>query len=71
MAVSGGPVSANGNVSAPRISATKIAMSLVREKGIFGLYKGCGATMLRDVTFSAIYFPLFAHLNAMVSPRCT
>ncbi|XP_064608615.1 mitochondrial glutamate carrier 1-like [Liolophura sinensis] len=69
MAVSGGPVSANGNVSAPRISATKIAMTLVREKGIFGLYKGCGATMLRDVTFSAIYFPLFAHLNAMGAKR--
>ena len=32
-----------------------------------GLYKGAGATMFRDVTFSAIYFPLFAHLNALVS----
>ena len=30
-----------------------------------GLYKGLGATMLRDVSFSVVYFPLFANLNAM------
>ena len=48
-------------------SATRIALQLLKEKGIFGLYKGMGATFLRDVTFSAIYFPLFAHLNALVS----
>ena len=52
-----------------RLSATKIAMDLVRERGIFGLYKGIGATLLRDVTFSAIYFPLFAHLNAVGKRR--
>ena len=33
---------------------------LLREKGIFGLYKGLGATALRDVTFSVLYFPGFA-----------
>lgn len=55
-------------VPATRTSATRIAMDLIRERGIFGLYRGVGATMLRDVTFSAIYFPLFAHLNAL-GPR--
>lgn len=49
-----------------RPSATRIALQLFKEKGILGLYKGMGATFLRDVTFSAIYFPLFAHLNALV-----
>ncbi|XP_046573668.1 mitochondrial glutamate carrier 1-like [Haliotis rubra] len=56
-------------VTAPRLSATKIAMDLLRQRGIFGLYQGCGATALRDVTFSAIYFPLFAHLNALGKRR--
>ena len=50
-----------------KVSATQIALGLFRERGIVGLYKGTGATMFRDVTFSAIYFPLFAHLNALVS----
>lgn len=37
-------------------------------KGILGLYRGIGATGMRDVTFSIIYFPLFARLNAL-GPR--
>jgi len=53
----------------PKLSATGIALKLIREKGIFGLYKGTGATFLRDVVFSAIYFPLFANLNSMGKRR--
>nr|CAD7423754.1 unnamed protein product [Timema monikensis] len=49
-------------------SATAITLELLRTKGILGLYKGIGATMLRDVSFSVIYFPLFARLNAL-GPR--
>ena len=37
-------------------------------QGILGLYKGTGATMLRDVSFSMVYFPLFANLNRL-GPR--
>lgn len=51
-----------------RTSATTIALNLLRTKGILGLYKGTGATMLRDVSFSVIYFPLFARLNSL-GPR--
>lgn len=49
-------------------SASKIAMDLFRSRGIFGLYRGMYATLLRDVNFSVVYFPLFAHLNAL-GPR--
>ncbi|XP_022251686.1 mitochondrial glutamate carrier 1-like isoform X2 [Limulus polyphemus] len=51
-----------------RISATTIALDLIKSRGIIGLYKGTGATMLRDVNFSIVYFPMFARLNAL-GPR--
>lgn len=46
-------------------NAFKIAAELIKTKGIAGLYKGISATMLRDVSFSVIYFPLFAHLSTL------
>lgn len=44
---------------APRRSAIWI----VRNLGLVGLYKGATACLLRDVPFSAIYFPTYAHLK--------
>ncbi|XP_026464641.1 mitochondrial glutamate carrier 1-like [Ctenocephalides felis] len=55
-------------IATPKISATELTFGLIRDKGILGLYKGTGATMLRDVSFSVVYFPLFATLNAL-GPR--
>lgn len=52
-----------------RVSATSIALNLIRTKGILGLYKGTAATMFRDVTFSVLYFPLFANLNSLGPKR--
>ncbi|KAL5283982.1 SLC25A22.2 family protein [Megaselia abdita] len=46
-----------------RKTSMELAAEMVKTKGILGLYKGLGATGLRDVTFSMIYFPLFAFLN--------
>lgn len=53
----------------PKISATKLTIDLFKKYGILGLYKGTGATMLRDVSFSVIYFPLFATLNSLGPKR--
>lgn len=50
---------------APRPSATGITRELLKTRGLAGLYKGAGATLVRDVPFSMIYFPLFANLNAL------
>jgi len=52
----------------PKISALSVTRELLATKGIFGLYKGTKATMLRDVSFSMVYFPLFANLNKL-GPR--
>uniref|UniRef100_A0A3Q3BRI9 Mitochondrial glutamate carrier 2 n=1 Tax=Kryptolebias marmoratus TaxID=37003 RepID=A0A3Q3BRI9_KRYMA len=48
-----------------RPSATGITVELLKTRGLAGLYKGAGATLMRDVPFSMIYFPLFANLNAL------
>ncbi|KAH9514273.1 hypothetical protein Btru_028563 [Bulinus truncatus] len=37
------------------------AISVMKELGFFGLYKGAKACFLRDIPFSAIYFPAYAH----------
>uniref|UniRef100_A0A4W3IEQ3 Solute carrier family 25 member 12 n=1 Tax=Callorhinchus milii TaxID=7868 RepID=A0A4W3IEQ3_CALMI len=41
----------------PRVSA----LSVMRDLGFLGLYKGAKACFLRDIPFSAIYFPVYAH----------
>uniref|UniRef100_A0A2I3TX21 Mitochondrial glutamate carrier 1 n=1 Tax=Pan troglodytes TaxID=9598 RepID=A0A2I3TX21_PANTR len=54
--------------AAPRPTATQLTRDLLRSRGIAGLYKGLGATLLRDVPFSVVYFPLFANLNQLGRP---
>ncbi|XP_023712752.1 calcium-binding mitochondrial carrier protein Aralar1 isoform X3 [Cryptotermes secundus] len=49
-------------------SGTKIsALNVVKELGLFGMYKGAKACFLRDVPFSAIYFPAYAHTKVKLA----
>eukprot|EP00096_Caligus_rogercresseyi_P008102 TRINITY_DN2645_c0_g1_i2.p1 TRINITY_DN2645_c0_g1~~TRINITY_DN2645_c0_g1_i2.p1 ORF type:complete len:324 (-),score=94.37 TRINITY_DN2645_c0_g1_i2:1601-2572(-) len=64
-----GRLAAQSPGQANKISALSITKELLRSKGIFGLYKGTSATMLRDVSFSVCYFPLFAKLNSLGPKR--
>ena len=52
-----GELARNANI--PRRSA----LDIVKGLGLLGLYKGASACLLRDVPFSAIYFPTYAHLK--------
>uniref|UniRef100_A0A8C7H324 Solute carrier family 25 member 13 n=1 Tax=Oncorhynchus kisutch TaxID=8019 RepID=A0A8C7H324_ONCKI len=47
----------------PRVSA----ISVIKDLGFFGLYKGAKACFLRDIPFSAIYFPCYAHVKTYMS----
>ncbi|QQP41445.1 Uncharacterized protein FKW44_015815 [Caligus rogercresseyi] len=51
-----GRLAAQSPGQANKISALSITKELLRSKGIFGLYKGTSATMLRDVSFSMVYY---------------
>ena len=39
------------------------ALWIVRNLGLKGLYRGAPACLLRDIPFSAIYFPTYSHLK--------
>ena len=39
------------------------AVQIIRKLGLVGLYRGASACLLRDIPFSAIYFPFYAHLK--------
>lgn len=40
------------------------AWTVVKDLGFLGLYKGARACFLRDIPFSGIYFPVYAHTKA-------
>ncbi|XP_070792355.1 electrogenic aspartate/glutamate antiporter SLC25A12, mitochondrial [Pituophis catenifer annectens] len=47
----------------PRVSA----LTVLKDLGLLGLYKGAKACFLRDIPFSAIYFPVYAHCKLMLA----
>eukprot|EP01111_Echinosteliopsis_oligospora_P005929 TRINITY_DN1971_c0_g1_i1.p1 TRINITY_DN1971_c0_g1~~TRINITY_DN1971_c0_g1_i1.p1 ORF type:complete len:725 (+),score=230.78 TRINITY_DN1971_c0_g1_i1:130-2304(+) len=42
------------------------SLGIIKELGISGLYKGAGACLLRDIPFSAIYFPTYAKMKELL-----
>lgn len=52
--------------SSEEVVVKRSAMWIVRNLGVVGLYKGAGACLLRDVPFSMIYFPTYAHMKSDV-----
>jgi solute carrier family 25 aspartate/glutamate transporter 12/13 len=44
-------------------SNVSAAVSVVKELGFFGLYKGSRACFMRDIPFSMIFFPCYAHFK--------
>ncbi|GAA48543.1 calcium-binding mitochondrial carrier protein Aralar1 [Clonorchis sinensis] len=50
---------------AGEIASTKriSAITVIKDLGFFGLYKGARACFLRDIPFSAIYFTAYSHLK--------
>uniref|UniRef100_UPI00358FE3EC electrogenic aspartate/glutamate antiporter SLC25A13, mitochondrial-like n=2 Tax=Myxine glutinosa TaxID=7769 RepID=UPI00358FE3EC len=43
------------------------ALTVLKDLGFFGLYKGAKACFLRDIPFSAIYFPVYAHFKSSLA----
>ncbi|CAP26465.1 Protein CBG05880 [Caenorhabditis briggsae] len=55
--------------SPDKVKATRLIWNLLtKDGGVRALYRGLGPTMARDVSFSALYFPLFAYLDGL-GPR--
>ena len=52
-----------GEVAKAKGVERRSAMWIIRNLGLVGLYKGANACLLRDVPFSAIYFPSYNHLK--------
>eukprot|EP01102_Stenamoeba_stenopodia_P017131 TRINITY_DN609_c0_g4_i1.p1 TRINITY_DN609_c0_g4~~TRINITY_DN609_c0_g4_i1.p1 ORF type:complete len:727 (-),score=223.16 TRINITY_DN609_c0_g4_i1:188-2368(-) len=52
---------------AGEVGARPSAINIVRQLGFVGLYKGASACFLRDIPFSAIYFPTYAKMKIVLS----
>lgn len=58
---------ATQNLAKVEASNPTTIKGVVRRAGFWGLYHGIRATLLRDVPFSAMFFPLYGMLNSSFS----
>ncbi|CAM9354267.1 unnamed protein product, partial [Heterosigma akashiwo] len=67
--IAGEAAAAAAAAGRPPPAAAPSMLDLVRRLGVGGLYRAGPATILRDVPFSAIYFPCYALLKRHLAPE--
>lgn len=55
--------------ASPSSSTYNILLATLREEGVRGLYRGYGSTVLREIPFSLVQFPLWEYLKTLWSSR--
>ncbi|RVE72749.1 S-adenosylmethionine mitochondrial carrier protein [Oryzias melastigma] len=55
--------------ASPSSSTYSILLATLREEGVRGLYRGYGSTVLREIPFSLVQFPLWEYLKTLWSRR--
>ena len=58
-----------GQIALKSGTKPKTSLEIVRELGLRGLYRGTPATLMRDVPFSFIFFPLSSYLKLQAAER--
>ncbi|XP_048029654.1 S-adenosylmethionine mitochondrial carrier protein [Megalobrama amblycephala] len=49
----------------PSLSTYRVLLNTLQEEGFRGLYRGYGSTVLREIPFSLVQFPLWEYLKAV------
>eukprot|EP00761_Pharyngomonas_kirbyi_P005588 gb/GECH01005593.1/.p1 GENE.gb/GECH01005593.1/~~gb/GECH01005593.1/.p1 ORF type:complete len:393 (+),score=89.52 gb/GECH01005593.1/:1-1179(+) len=60
-----------GEMVAKGLAEPKSGFQICKDLGLKGMYRGASACFLRDIPFSAIYFPAYAHLKDWLTPEGT
>uniref|UniRef100_A0A8C4AJS1 Mitochondrial S-adenosylmethionine carrier protein n=1 Tax=Denticeps clupeoides TaxID=299321 RepID=A0A8C4AJS1_9TELE len=55
--------------ASPSTNTYRVLLSTLREEGLRGLYRGYGSTVLREIPFSLVQFPLWEYLKSLWSWR--
>ncbi|XP_077430511.1 mitochondrial S-adenosylmethionine carrier protein isoform X1 [Vanacampus margaritifer] len=55
--------------ASPSSSTYRMLVVALREEGVRGLYRGFGSTVLREIPFSLVQFPLWEYLKTQWSQR--
>ncbi|XP_028302774.1 mitochondrial S-adenosylmethionine carrier protein [Gouania willdenowi] len=51
--------------ASPSSSTRSVLLATLREEGVRGLYRGYGSTVLREIPFSLVQFPLWEYLKTL------